>query len=166
MRRDSPGLGAWPSRRPHSGRRPALGRRATHAWPGTVTPRRRPRTQPLARAGAAEQRREGLRADGEVDDEAAMAEVPEVVRELVAGARRVGRVAAPDLRPAGDPGLDHVTAAPERHLRLELGDELRPLRTRADDRHLALQHVRGLGQLVEPRLAEPAPELRPARIER
>ena len=46
---------------------------------------------------------------------------------------------------------------PERHLGLEVVEELRPLRPRADDRHLAAQDVPELRQLVEAEEAqEPA----------
>src|SRR5947207_10231066 len=55
-------------------------------------------------------RRERLHADREVDHERAVAEVPEVVRELVRGAFGVRRIAAADLRPARDPRLDEVAA--------------------------------------------------------
>ena len=59
--------------------------------------------------------------------------------------------AAVDLRPAGDPGLDREAAALA--LRV-LRDLHRDRRARADDRHLAAQHVDEVRQLVERRAAQ------------
>ena len=68
------------------------------------------------------------------------------------------RVAAPavHLRPAGDAGLDLVPQHVLRDAVLELFDEERPLGPRADDGHVAAQHVPELRQLVEVEPAQPA----------
>src|SRR5882672_10260863 len=76
------------------------------------------------------------------------------------------RVPAPavDLRPARDAGLHLVAQHVLRDLVLELGDEVRPLRTRTDNRHLAAQHVPELRQLVEVRLAQQLADRRAPRV--
>src|SRR6185295_2237677 len=61
---------------------------------------------------------------------------------------------AVDLGPAGDARLHLVAKHVSRHATPELFDEARPLRSGADQAHLAAQHVEELGQLVE----APAPE--------
>src|SRR5687767_3560135 len=84
------------------------------------------------------------------------------VIEVVLDALLERGVAAPavDLRPAGDAGLHLVAQHVLRNAVLELLDEERPLRARTDDRHIALQHVPELRQLIEVELAQPAPERR------
>ena len=69
-----------------------------------------------------------------------------------------------NLGPAGEPGLDQQAPAPVGNSRLELFDELRSLRPRADDRHVPAQHVPELRELVEVRPAEDAAEGRHPRI--
>src|SRR5687768_17974005 len=66
-------------------------------------------------------------------------------------------VAAPavDLRPAGDAGLDLVAQHVLRDAVLELLDEERALRTRADDRHFSREDVPELRQLVQVEAAQP-----------
>src|SRR5262249_30855878 len=73
-------------------------------------------------------------------------------------------VRRPDLGPAGDPRLDAMAHAVERDLMGELLDEARPLRPRANEAHLALQHVDELRQLVNPRAAEKPPDAGHARV--
>src|SRR3982751_6345238 len=73
------------------------------------------------------------------------------VVEVVLDPLRKARVAAPamDLRPPRDPRADAMADHVLRELLLELPDELRPLGPRADEGHLAAQHVTQLRQLVE-----------------
>src|SRR5690606_28098265 len=107
---------------------------------------------------AAEQREHD---DLEIQPERPVLDVVEVVLDALL---EVG-IAAPavHLGPAGDPGLHHVLLHVLRHLLLELRDEHRPLRARPDDRHLALEHVDELRQLIEARAAQERPEAgRPA----
>src|SRR5436305_11460658 len=80
------------------------------------------------------------------------------VIEVVLDALLERRVAAPavDLRPSSDAGLDLVAQHVLRDAVLELLDEERPLRTRADDRHVAAEDVPELRQLVEVESAQPA----------
>src|SRR5262249_59588847 len=66
-----------------------------------------------------QQRRDGLGADCEIDDDVAVSQVPEVIGELLRRAVRVERVAAPKLRPAGDAGLDKQPPGPERNRALQ-----------------------------------------------
>ena len=110
------------------------------------------------------QRGERLRADRQVDGEVSVPQVPEVVREPVGGALGVGGVVAAELRPARDAGLDQEAASQERNRLLQHANELRPLRARADDRHLALEHVPELRQLVEVGLPEKAADAGHARV--
>ena len=88
------------------------------------------------------------------------------VVEVVLDALLERRVAAPavDLRPAGDAGLHLVAQHVLRDPVLELLDEERPLGPRADDRHVAPQHVPELRQLVEVEPAQPAADRRAARV--
>ena len=62
------------------------------------------------------------------------------------------------------PGLDLVAQHVLRDAVLELLDEVGPLGTRADDRHVAAQHVPELRQLVEVAAAQPAADRRAARV--
>ena len=62
------------------------------------------------------------------------------------------------------PGLHLVTQHVLRDPVLELLDEVRPLGTRADDRHVAAQDVPELRQLVEVEPAQPAADRRAPRV--
>ena len=74
------------------------------------------------------------------------------------------QAAAPeDLHRPGQPRLDRE---PEQVLGPVAAHELDLLRPRADEAHVALQHVQELGQLVEARPAEEATEPRHARVAR
>ena len=86
------------------------------------------------------------------------------VVQVVLDALLERRVAAPavHLRPAGDAGLHLVAQHVLRDLVLELRDEMRPLRARPDDRHVAAQHVPELRQLVDVRAAQELAERRHA----
>ena len=70
--------------------------------------------------------------------------------------------AAGDLPETGDArlGFEHAAAVPG----LVLLDLVRQRRPRADERHVAAQHVPELRQLVEARLAQNASDRRDARI--
>ena len=68
------------------------------------------------------------------------------------------------LRPAGDAGLHAVAQHVARDLVLELAHERRPLGARADDRHVAGEHVPDLRQLVERPRAQELADARAARI--
>src|SRR5215203_6433710 len=112
--------------------------------------------------GAKDERGERLEADREVDRDVAMPQVPEVVRETIGCALGVRRVIAAQLRPTGDPGLDQQAPGLEGNGSLEHAHELRPLRARSDQGHLALQHVPELRELVEVRPAQEAADVRDA----
>src|SRR5689334_6034921 len=91
-----------------------------------------------------------------------MSEVPEVIRQLLCRTLDIRCVTALDLRPACDPRLDEVPARPERHGLLELCEKLGPLGAGPDDRHVALEDVPELRELVDPRPPqEPADACRP-----
>jgi hypothetical protein len=66
-----------------------------------------------------------------------------------------------DLRPAGDAGLDGEPPALAPGVARDLHGDRGP---RADDRHLAAQHVDEVRQLVEARPAQQAPDTRDARV--
>src|SRR5258708_6137273 len=79
-----------------------------------------------AGAAAAQKRPKRPNADRDVDDEASVSQVPEVIGELIAGPGGVGGIASPHLRPARDAGFHQVALRPERDLGLEVGQELGP----------------------------------------
>src|SRR5262245_49529985 len=88
------------------------------------------------------------------------------VVQVVFDALLEGGVAAPavHLRPAGDAGLHLVPQHVLRDPVLELLDEERTLRTGADDRHVAAEHVPELRQLVDVVAPQPAADRRGARV--
>src|ERR1051325_8024564 len=88
------------------------------------------------------------------------------VVEVVFDALLERRLAAPavHLRPAGDTGLHLVAQHVLRDAVLELFDEEGALGARADDRHVALQHVPELRQLVQIEAPQPASDGRRARV--
>ena len=91
------------------------------------------------------------RDDAQIQERAGVADVPAVEHAALLGAEPV---AAVDLGPAGDAGAD----------RDPVGDAVRQVarqqRPRADQRHLAAQHVEELRQFVEPRAPQQAPDQR------
>src|SRR5438105_12817974 len=93
-----------------------------------------------------------------------MPDVPQVIRELLGGTDAIGCVAAPDLRPSRQPGLDEKPPIPKRDALFEHPNELRPLRARADDGHLAADGVPQLRKLVEPRPPQNSPDSGDPRI--
>src|SRR5258708_8932563 len=88
------------------------------------------------------------------------------VVEVVLDAFFDRRIAAPamHLRPAGDARLHFVPEHVLWNLVLELRNEQRALGPRSDDRHVALEHVPELRQLVDVRSAEQLAERRAPRI--
>src|SRR5262245_42020 len=89
--------------------------------------------------------------DRQVEEQRLVLDVEQVVLELLHRVLEARAVPIIDLRPARQPGLDDVALAEVGDLRRQLVDEHRPLGPRADDRHLADEHVEELRQLVEPR---------------
>src|SRR5690242_3144838 len=90
--------------------------------------------------------------------------VIEIVFELlprILDRRAIGIV---DLRPAGNPRLHHVALGIIRQLLLEIVDELRALRTWADEAHLAFEDAPGLRQFIDAELADDAADARDSRI--
>jgi hypothetical protein len=65
------------------------------------------------------------------------------------------------LGPARDAGLDPVPLAVTVDTLFEATDELGTLRSRADDAHLALEHVDKLRELVEVGVAQEPADRRP-----
>ena len=88
------------------------------------------------------------------------------VVEVVLDALLDRRVAAPavDLRPAGQARAHLVAQHVLRDPLLELVDEERPLGPRADERHVAAQHVPELRQLVDVGAPQQAADRRAARV--
>ncbi len=109
---------------------------------------------------------EGLEQDQQVEERGVVLRIIEIVFELVARIRDRGAVGIVDLRPAGDAGLHHVALGIIGQLVFEIVDEFRPLRARADEAHLALEHAPRLRQLVDPHLADEPADTGDARIVR
>ena len=151
----APAVGpAVPQRRAHraqhgSGRRPARRRgRCRRSRTCQLSERpERPRQHEPRRLGD----------DLEVEPQRAVGDVLEVVRELL-GPRHLARQA--QLGEAGDPGRHDQALPVGGDLRRELLEEQRPDRARADDAHLAAQHVPELRQLVELGGAQDPPDAR------
>ena len=119
------------------------------------------RYQPLRRKSITGTR---LHHDHEILGQALALEVLEVVADLRAHVvdRRVVRVV--DLRPAGDAGARALAEPVRREILAQAHEDARTLGARADDVHVALDHVHQLRQLVETRATQNAAELRDARI--
>src|SRR5205814_2517442 len=96
--------------------------------------------------------------------EALVAEVEELVLQLLEGIRLVGAVVVLDLRPAGEAGAHEVAQPVEGDLGRELRDEMRLLRARPHEREVAAEDVPQLRYLVEVRPAQDAAEGRDPRI--
>ena len=83
-----------------------------------------------------------------------MLDVEEVVAELPRRAGLRAGVAAANLRPAGEPGLDEAPAAVVPEALLEVDHDLGALGARPDERHLPSEDVPELGELVDVRAPE------------
>src|SRR5688572_26271859 len=105
--------------------------------------------------------------DGQPEDLEVEADGPVLdVIQVVFDALLERGVAAPavDLRPAGDAGLHLVPEHVLREAVLELLDEIRTFRPRADERHVTAEDVPQLRQLVEVDAAEELPHRRASRV--
>ncbi len=123
-------------------------------WTG---PRRAaPQQQHLSSLRVAEQRDERQREDLQVQAERPVRDV--VVVPLDALGERGLAAQAVHLRPARDAGLDAVAVAVADDVLAEQLDELGALGARADEAHVAAQHVEQLRQLVERGAAQEAPD--------
>ena len=100
--------------------------------------------------------------DEQVERDRQVLDVEEVVLQLLHRVFDARAVGVAHLRPSGQAGPDDVALAVERNLLGQLLDELRPLGPRADEAHVADQHVPQLRQLVEPRAAQEAADRRDA----
>ena len=92
----------------------------------------------------------------QVQPDRAVGDPLQVVGELL-GHRRL--VAVAHLRESGQAGAHDEPLPVRRQVLRELGEEPRPDRPRADERHVAAQHVPELRDLVELRRLQPASEL-------
>ena len=90
--------------------------------------------------------------------------VIEVVLQLRDGIFDGGAVSFIDLRPARQPGLDLQARPVEGDRLLQFRDELRPLRTRPNHGHVALEDRQHLGKLVEPDPPQEASHARDALV--
>ena len=108
----------------------------------------------------------GLQQNQEIQGQAVVLDVVEVVVELLLRVLEGGAVRKIDLRPAGYAWFYDMTAVVIGDLRRKLADELGPLRPRADEAHLALEDVPELGQFVHAEAAQEASEQRDPRIAR
>ena len=85
---------------------------------------------------AAEDDADGIQKDEDIEEEAHVLHVIEVVLELAPGILDGGAVGVIDLGPAGDAGLDHEPLLVVGDGGGELLDDLRPLGTGADEGHV------------------------------
>src|SRR5512134_282477 len=108
----------------------------------------------LARALAPEHDLDRLDENREIEQQAPVLDVVQVVLKLLERILFGRAVRVAELCPPGDAGLHAVALAVVRDRVLEVVHELRSLRTWADEAHVAAEHVQQLWQLVEPRLAE------------
>src|SRR5207248_6723039 len=92
---------------------------------------------------------DGQQKHHEIEGEAVVLHVIEVVLELLLRVLFRSAVAVAHLRPAGDPRLDEMALRIERDGASERLDEYRPLGPRTDEAHLAEEHVQELRQLVD-----------------
>src|SRR5690606_5777002 len=99
-----------------------------------------------------------------VERSAAALQVEEIVGELQPEAVPVVDVALLDLGPAGEPRPHGEAMAEQRKAVDQLGVELGALGARADEAHVAAQHVPQLRNLVDARAAQEATHPRDARI--
>src|SRR5436190_14653465 len=112
----------------------------------------------LVEAVPAEDHAGGPQQDLEVQAPAAVLDVPEVELDAVAPRQRGATV---DLRPAGEPGLDGQAPALAVGVLRDLDRDRRP---RADDGHVAAQHIDQVRYLVERRAPQEAPHSRDPRV--
>src|SRR6056297_1891833 len=108
----------------------------------------------LAGALAPEDDFGGLQHDHQVQQEAVVFDVIEIVLQFRDGVLLGGTVLVLELGPAGDAGLHRVAFGVEGNVLLELRDELGPLGAGPDDAHLAAENVQELWQLIEAELAQ------------
>ena len=102
----------------------------------------------------------GASEDTRVEAEALVAQVEELVLELLEGVALAPRVAVLHLGPASEAGADAMAQVVEGDLPGELAHVLRLLGSGADDREIAPQDVEDLGQLVEMGAAQDVAERR------
>src|SRR5690606_1158379 len=86
----------------------------------------------------------------------------QVVLELLRGVLLGRAIRIVELGPAGEAGPHAMAQLVVADLLRQLGDELRPLRARTDQAHVAAQHVPQLRQLVDAGLADEAAHARDA----
>src|SRR5262249_19863273 len=100
-------------------------------------------------SGDAEHQASGGERDANVEPEADVLHVMEVVGDLAADAGQIGVRRQLHLSQAGNTGADPKAFLVMRDRAIELGHELRSLWAGADQAHLAAEHVPELGQLVQ-----------------
>src|SRR4029077_20572514 len=102
---------------------------------------------------------DGLHHDLEVLEQALAPDILEVELNLFPDVVKAGVVVMIDLREAGNAGLGPLAQGVLRNVGPEVGEDRGAFGAGADDAHLALADVDELGQLIEPVLAEGAPDL-------
>ncbi|CAM2144697.1 hypothetical protein PT2222_160130 [Paraburkholderia tropica] len=137
-----------------------------HAGAARGPDRAAPGPERSIRVRAEQSVRNRRRDDAHVEPERPVAQVIEIVRHAqLHFFEPVGFAAkAVDLRPAGDAGLDAVTVDVARHHALVEIVVFERVRTRADHRHVAAQHVVELRQFVETRAAQERAHARHAAV--
>src|SRR6202041_3555518 len=118
----------------------------------------------LLRAPPQQHRLNRLKHDQQVEPDGSVFDVEKVVLQLFAGILDRAAVLISDLRRPSDPRPHHMPHAGKRYFFREQRDELRPLRARADKRHIAFQHAPHLRNLIESRSAQKLPRTRHPRI--
>ena len=102
--------------------------------------------------------------DQQIQPDAAVAQVVEVVAELQFSILHAGAVGHVHLRPTAQARADPVPQPVVGDALLQFPFQLRPLRPWADQAHFAAQYVQQLGQFIEAGAPQPHPHRRDALI--
>ena len=94
--------------------------------------------------------------DEEVEEEAHVLHVVEIVLQLPARVLHGRPVGVIDLRPSGNAGLHHVALLVVGNRAGQFRDDLGPLGARADERHITHQDVEELRNLIDAIFADEA----------
>src|SRR6266566_5318127 len=93
-----------------------------------------------------------------------MADVVEIILELLDRVFIALPIRIIHLRPAGDPRFHQVPKMIKRNGLLIAFGALGPFRAWTDQAHVTLEDIPKLGQLIEPQSPQPEPSMRYARI--
>src|SRR3546814_7897583 len=94
-------------------------------------------------------RLDGQEQNKHIQEQRAMLYIVEVILDLFAGLADAGGVALAHLRPARNSGLDHMAVNIKGQLPVEVPYKSGLLGPRADQAHVALQHIEKMRQFVD-----------------